>query len=86
MTNADTPMLAFEGIVESPVNPFTGNRINDDVKYQEEHIIAYTSDYNPETNNGNQFDKIIWVGFRGEDVSDLSKWRVIGETLDENVK
>jgi hypothetical protein len=28
MTNADVPSLAAEGIIENPVNPFTGNMIN----------------------------------------------------------
>jgi YidC/Oxa1 family membrane protein insertase len=28
MTNADVPALALKGIVEDPVNPFTGNRIS----------------------------------------------------------
>ena len=32
MTNADTPTLAMEGIIDNPENPFTGNAINDDLK------------------------------------------------------
>jgi hypothetical protein len=28
MTNADVPALALKGIIEDPVNPFTGNRIS----------------------------------------------------------
>ena len=29
MTNADTPVLAMEGLIQDPVNPFTGVRIDD---------------------------------------------------------
>ena len=29
MTNADVPAIAFKGIVENPVNPFTGKEIKD---------------------------------------------------------
>ncbi len=32
MTNADVPSLSVEGIVDDPVNPFTGNSINMDMK------------------------------------------------------
>ena len=32
MTNADTPTFALEGIVENPINPFTGNPVNMDGK------------------------------------------------------
>ena len=32
MTNADVPLLATEGIITSPVNPYTGNILSDDYK------------------------------------------------------
>lgn len=33
MTNADTPLLALSGIVDNPVNPFTGNVMTYDAKW-----------------------------------------------------
>ena len=32
MTNADVPTLALEGVVENPINPFTGNPVNSEAK------------------------------------------------------
>lgn len=32
MSNADVPTLALDGIVENPINPFTGNPVNSDTK------------------------------------------------------
>lgn len=32
MTNADVPTLAMEGVIKNPINPFTGNEINCDMK------------------------------------------------------
>ena len=32
MTNADTPTIAFEGVIENPINPFTGKTVNSDIK------------------------------------------------------
>ncbi len=32
MTNADTPTIACEGVIDNPINPFTGKQINSDAK------------------------------------------------------
>ncbi|MCR5251233.1 MAG: YidC/Oxa1 family membrane protein insertase [Lachnospiraceae bacterium] len=40
MTNADVPLLAMEGIIEDPVNPFTGKRLTDEDKKGELHVTA----------------------------------------------
>jgi hypothetical protein len=32
MTNADVPFLAFENLIDNPVNPFTGKEISNDAK------------------------------------------------------
>lgn len=39
MTNADTPMLAMDGLIDDPVNPFTGNRLDADRKETEEQLV-----------------------------------------------
>lgn len=42
MTNADVPSLALKDIIENPINPFTGNKINED--YKKDGIIATKGD------------------------------------------
>jgi hypothetical protein len=32
MTNADVPVIALKGLIDNPVNPFTGNKITDENK------------------------------------------------------
>ena len=54
MTNADTPSLALQGIVESPENPFTGNPIDMSPKEQDQYIYVSGSGSVLE-NNGTQF-------------------------------
>ena len=81
MTNADTPALAFSGIIEDPVNPFTGKEINMSGKETDEKHIAFAVDYSPETNNGYQFKDLIWIGFKGNDVGNKDAWFTIGQTL-----
>lgn len=54
MTNADTPSLALEGIIDNPINPFTGNPIYQNCKSEE--LLIYNSDYLfIYTNNGTRF-------------------------------
>lgn len=42
MTNADVPTIAFEGIIESPRNPFTGKIVNS--KEKEDGVLVTTGD------------------------------------------
>ncbi len=44
MTNADLPLLVFEGLVEDPINPATGEVLTDDGKYGTQYI-AVSSKY-----------------------------------------
>ncbi len=53
MTNADVPTLAFDGLIEDPVNPFTGNKINSNAK-SGIHYITDSSNSNP--TDGTVFD------------------------------
>ena len=41
MTNADTPALATIGVIDDPINPFSGNGINENAKWQNpQYVIA----------------------------------------------
>ena len=55
MTNADTPSLALDGIVENPINPFTNNPIYQECKSQNLYIYI-SEENNTTTNNGTQFE------------------------------
>lgn len=75
MTNADTPALAFDGVIAEPVNPFTGNPVNGEGKNgPEQHLVE--SEWAISTNNGNFFTDPVWITFRGEDVFDAENWSV----------
>ena len=54
MTNADTPSIALQGLVDDPVNPFTNNPIYQDCKAHE--LLIYISENNnTSVNNGTRF-------------------------------
>lgn len=48
MTNADVPLIALKDIVENPVNPFTGKKLNDDIKKTQGAIVTTNSTWSPD--------------------------------------
>ena len=59
MTNADVPTLATKDIIENPVNPFTGKKINNTEKTSHPQFVNSTmnSDVSDVTkNNGKVFN------------------------------
>ena len=78
MTNADTPMLALDGLMDNPVNPFTGKALTDESKNAEEHHIFNTSFNSPKDNDGNTFLPGNWYSLRGQNIFDTSAWNSLG--------
>ena len=80
MTLADVPTLAVEGIINDPVNPFTGNRIDDQAKYGREHLIVLKE-------SGIKLDEVLDVSgneyilkkrfYVKDNIFDPSNWRVV---------
>ncbi len=77
MTNADTPTIAMNGLIENPVNPFTGNPITDAMKYAPEQHATYSYEFNVEKNNGYAFNPCKWFSVH-DDVRDPDNWEYIG--------
>lgn len=77
MTTADVPALAFDGTIEKPMNPFTGNAINSDAKGKEQYITA-SENWNIKSNNGNTFKPSQWYAVKGN-IWNKDNWRFIDE-------
>ena len=73
MTNADTPVLAFGGTVDHPVNPFTGNPIVSDPKYAGELHLMET-DWHFVNNDGFTFSDPRFITFRNQDITNPDNW------------
>jgi hypothetical protein len=56
MTTGDTPVLAMQDLVKDPVNPFTGNPINSDPKYEGPQILTNSHNWKVYKNNGTTYD------------------------------
>ena len=75
MTNADTPTLAMQGLIDNPLNPYTGNPIfqpeaKDGIMY-----VLYTDNWSAESNTGNTFTNSIWYTVSNKDVLDKNNWQ-----------
>lgn len=81
MTNADVATLCTRGLIDNPINPFTGNPI--DSKFKENEPLLVTSSRNSSVykNNGYIFDTndYPWFEFYGTQVRDLDNWKEIDE-------
>lgn len=77
MTNADTPTLAFNGLIENPVNPFTGSVVTNEAKYEKEHYVLATN-WRVWRNKGTQFDEGNWWRVNGDNILDISSWQYAG--------
>ena len=73
MTNADTVTIAMEGLIENPMNPFTGNPINSDAKEGPQDIL-YTY-WDTSVNNGNTFMPGQWLTLH-DNIFDPDCWTV----------
>lgn len=83
MTNADVPSMATNGIIDHPVNPFTGKAINSDEKTAHDQYIIYNYPDYPEqwrlnVNNGNTFLPVNWYSVH-DNIWEKDNWKLIAE-------
>lgn len=76
MTNADTPTLALEGLIDDPVNPFTGKVIDNSKKTAHEQYVFYSDMWSVYENNGNVFMPGDWYAVYG-DTWNADNWRIV---------
>ena len=77
MTNADTPTLAFDGLIENPVDPATGVAVTDQDKQNPEQIVCNVSvpnDFNPADNTFFTDPEIEYFALKNQDRLHLDNW------------
>ena len=75
MTNADTPSLAMQELIDSPINPFTGKAINrPEEKQKDSMLVMYTDNWSVEFNNGNAFTGCTWFRCKNQYIFDKENW------------
>ena len=77
MTNADTPTLAMNDLINNPVNPFTGKQINMNAKNGPQ-TVYFCEVWNPTDHNQNTFLPGSWYTVSGNP-HEKSNWKYIGD-------
>lgn len=80
MTNADVPTLATTGIIDHPINPFTGKEINNSEKTAHDQFISRSYAWQTSVNNGNTFLASSWASV-SSDIWDKSNWSFYDEEV-----
>ena len=80
MTNADVPSLSVQGLIENPVNPFTGKPINSDEKTAHEQFIILSGNWELLTNSGSAFEASKWASVK-DNIWDEDNWTFYDETM-----
>ena len=78
MTNADVPYLATNGIIDNPVNPFTGNPITMDGVHDMPLIVLDSNDWSEAGPDSLRFAEDDWYAFNGTEVIDMNAWEFDG--------
>lgn len=85
MTNADVPTLATQGLIDEPINPFTGNAISNEVKDGEAMLVTTFYMWHPGDRDGcvlNASDGQWWTVH--DDIFKKENWNkqngIAGET------
>ena len=73
MTIADTPSEAMRGLIENPVNPFTGKPIKEAAKNGGEQYVMIT-DWRIAENHGTRYTDPVRLTLRNENVLDEKNW------------
>ena len=80
MTNADVPTLATQGLINNPVNPFTGNRINSNEKYAHDQMVVLSTIWSIDKHKGYTFPATRWASV-SENLFDQKNWTYYDEEI-----
>ena len=78
MTNADVPYLATYGVIDNPVNPFTGNAFTFNTDHPMPMYILDSSDWSIAGAESLRFAEDDWYAFDGTNVFDMDSWSYDG--------
>ncbi len=80
MTNADVPTLATSGVIENPVNPYTGKPIHSGEKTAHRQYICLSDQWDININDGNRYIASHWASVEA-DMWDPDDWHFYNKSL-----
>jgi hypothetical protein len=78
MTNADVPTLALDGLIDNPINPFTGNEITSEAKNNTMYItMSYNWSLQEKGDTTYDTEEYRWLKFNGTNIFDESNYELV---------
>lgn len=78
MTNGDVPALAMKDLIEDPINPFTGKKVEyGDKKTSKQYVMA-SDEFDVTENSSTQFLPSKWYSVH-DDMRDVNNWKLLSE-------
>lgn len=77
MTTADVPVMAMDGIINNPINPYTGNSIDSSYKSEPKQFVLDSDNWDIGSNNGEVFLPGRWFAVQ-DDPSKKQNWEYLG--------
>lgn len=78
MTVADVPTLVTNGVIDNPVNPFTGNSISSQDKTDHDQYILISSDWDILEQDTPTFHKGYWFSVH-DDLWNKDNWQLVAK-------
>lgn len=76
MTNADTPIIAMDGVIENPINPFTNEPVTDKLKKEGKLLVTTSDNWVVSQNCGNTFETGSGTWWSVHDnIYDMNNWK-----------
>lgn len=75
MTNADVPTLSVTGLLDTPINPFTGNKISNALKYEDNIHILASDAWGINFNNSTILYPGDWISVH-DNIFDSNNWEI----------
>lgn len=77
MTNADVPTIAVDGVIEDPVNPYTGKPLNNDRKFEGPMVVVGDKfDFDGDTQTIFDAPSLPWYTIH-DNIFDPDNWELI---------
>lgn len=76
MTNGDVPTLATNGVIDNPINPFTGKKIDSTEKTAHDQYLIGSKEWNVNKNNGKTYAPSKWYSVH-DNIWDNKNWRIM---------
>ena len=76
MTNADVPTIAMKGLIDNPINPFTGIPVTDEAKVDDRLLITDSGKFALSSGNVFEIQDAHWWTVH-DNIFNMENWSIV---------